>query len=138
MGKFSQQFLLLGAYDLGGATFSPIVGLSYLNNTNFGTDAHGEFDFDVLNVNFAGVFQIGRTWSLRPTLNFNNFSVTQVLHNSLHRLHSVSPSVFYLHNHLSIGLWGTVLKTMIGYLNPISIISFNQLGLGVLPYQLAI
>lgn len=64
---------LLGAYDLGGATFSPIVGLSYLNNTNFGTDAHGEFDFDVLNVNFAGVFQIGRTWSLRPTLNFNNF-----------------------------------------------------------------
>jgi hypothetical protein len=64
---------LLGSYDLGGATFSPIIGLSYLNNTNFGTDGHSEFNFDVLNVNFAGVFQIGRTWSLRPNLSFNNY-----------------------------------------------------------------
>ena len=64
---------LLGSYDLGGATFSPILGLSYLKNSNFGTKAHSEFDFDVLNVNFAGVFQIGRSWSLRPNLSFNNF-----------------------------------------------------------------
>jgi len=64
---------LLGSYDLGGATFSPIIGLSYLKNTNFGTDGHSKFNFDVLNVNFAGVFQIGRTWSLRPNLSFNKF-----------------------------------------------------------------
>lgn len=64
---------LLGSYDLGGATFSPIFGLSYLKNSNFGTKGHSGADFDVLNVNFAGVFQIGRTWSLRPNLSFNNF-----------------------------------------------------------------
>jgi len=64
---------LLGSYDLGGATFSPIFGLSYLKNSNFGTKKHSGADFDVLNVNFAGVFQIGRTWSLRPNLSFNNF-----------------------------------------------------------------
>jgi hypothetical protein len=70
--SLSNSFLL-GSYDLGGATLSPILGLSYLNNTNFGSDIHDEFDFDVLNVNFAGVFQIGRSWSLRPNLSFNNF-----------------------------------------------------------------
>lgn len=64
---------LLGSYDLGGATFSPIIGLSYMKNTNFGTDGHSLFDFDTINVNFAGVFQIGKTWSLRPNLSYNHF-----------------------------------------------------------------
>jgi len=64
---------LLGSYDLGGSTFTPIIGLSYLKNSNFGSDVHDSFDFDMLNLNFAGIFQIGRTWTIRPNLRYNHF-----------------------------------------------------------------
>ena len=62
---------LLGAYDLGGASFSPIFSLSYTKFTHFGDDLFDTFDFDSLGLSFAGIFQFSNGWSLRPSLAFN-------------------------------------------------------------------
>ena len=60
--------VLLGAFDLGGATFSPIANLSYTKFTHFGDELFDNFDFDTLGLNFAGIFQFGQGWSIRPGL----------------------------------------------------------------------
>lgn len=62
---------LLGAYDLGGASFSPILSFSYMKFTHFGDDFFDTFDFDTLGLSFAGIFQFSNGWSLRPSLGFN-------------------------------------------------------------------
>lgn len=63
---------LLGAYDLRGGTFSPVVGLSYTNFNHFGHDKLKELplDFGSLSLNFAGIFTFGKGWSLRPSLGY--------------------------------------------------------------------
>jgi hypothetical protein len=61
---------LLGSYDLRGATFSPVIGLSYTNFTHFGHDLVKEIDFGSLTLNFAGIFTFGKGWSLRPSLGY--------------------------------------------------------------------
>ncbi|MFL2912707.1 MAG: hypothetical protein ACJZ5X_04520 [Opitutales bacterium] len=62
---------LLGAYDMGGASFSPILSLSYTKYTHFGDDFFDTFDFDSLGLSFAGIFQFSNGWSLRPSLSYN-------------------------------------------------------------------
>ena len=59
---------LLGAFDLGGATFAPMISLNYTKFTHFGDELFDNFDFDSLNLNFAGVFQFGQGWTIRPNL----------------------------------------------------------------------
>jgi len=61
---------LLGSYDLRGATFSPVIGLSYTNFNHFGHDLVKEIDFGSLTLNFAGIFTFGKGWSLRPSLGY--------------------------------------------------------------------
>ena len=61
---------LLGAYDLGGASFSPLITLNYSKFTHFGDSLFSTFDFDSLNLNFVGIFQFSNGWSLRPSLGF--------------------------------------------------------------------
>jgi len=61
---------LLGSYDLRGATFSPVIGLSYTNFTHFGHDLVKEIDFGSLTLNFAGIFTFAKGWSLRPSLGY--------------------------------------------------------------------
>lgn len=63
-----RNHFLLGAFDLGGATFSPMISLSYTKFTHFGDDLFDNFDFDSLGINFAGVFQFGQGWTIRPSL----------------------------------------------------------------------
>ncbi len=62
---------LLGAYDLGGASFSPLLSLNYTKFSHFGDDMFDTFDFDSMGLNFAGIFQFGKGWSLRPGLGYN-------------------------------------------------------------------
>jgi hypothetical protein len=59
---------LLGAFDLGGATFAPMISLSYTKLNHFGHDLNGISDFDSLGLNFAGVFQFGQGWTINPNL----------------------------------------------------------------------
>ena len=82
---------LLGAYDLGGLTFSPIINLSYTKFTHFGDDLFENFDFDTLGLNFAGIFQFGQGWSIRPSLGFNfDLNPSEGLERQYHQ---VSPSL---------------------------------------------
>ena len=62
---------LLGAYDLGGASFSPILTFSYMKFNHFGDDLFETFDFDSLGLSFSGIFQFSNGWNLRPNLSFN-------------------------------------------------------------------
>ena len=66
-----QNNFLLGAYDLGGASFSPVLSLSYTKFTHFGDEIFEVYDFDTLGLSFAGIFQFSNGWSLRPGLGFN-------------------------------------------------------------------
>ena len=63
-----RNHFLLGAFDLGGATFSPMISLDYTKFTHFGDELFDNFDFDSLGINFAGVFQFGQGWTIRPSL----------------------------------------------------------------------
>jgi hypothetical protein len=84
---------LLGAYDLRGATFSPVIGLSYTNFTHFGHEVVKEMDFGSLSLNFAGIFTFGKGWSLRPSL---GYTVDLSLEDSLSRQYSqVSPGIAF-------------------------------------------
>lgn len=62
---------LLGAYDLGGSSFSPFLSLNYVKFSHFGNDLFNTFDFDSLGLNFAGIFQFDKGWSVRPSLGYN-------------------------------------------------------------------
>ena len=84
---------LLGAYDLRGATFSPVVGLNYTNFNHFGHDKLKDLplDFGSLSLNFAGIFTFGKGWSLRPSL---GYTVDLSLEDSMSRQYSqVSPGI---------------------------------------------
>lgn len=82
---------LLGAYDLRGATFSPIIGLSYTNFTHFGHEFVKNMDFGSISLNFAGIFSFGKGWSIRPSL---GYTADLSLEESMSRQYSqISPSV---------------------------------------------
>ena len=78
---------LLGAYDLRGATFSPVFGLSYTNFNHFGHDKVKVYapDFGSLSLNFAGIFTFGKSWSLRPSL---GYTADLSIENSMNRQYS--------------------------------------------------
>ena len=59
---------LLGAYDFGGASFSPIIGLGLSNSTHFGNDDLAALDSNNLNISFVGIFQFPQGWSARTGL----------------------------------------------------------------------
>ena len=59
---------LLGAFDLGGASFSPLASVNYSKTNHFGNDALEILDSDSLSLSFAGIFQFSGGWSLRGSL----------------------------------------------------------------------
>jgi hypothetical protein len=103
---------LLGAYDLRGATFSPIVSLSYTNFNHFGHELVETIDFGSLTLNFAGIFTFGKGWSLRPSLGYTaDFS----LEDGMSRLYSqLSPSLA-LGKSFSMGKAQSFLEWSLGY-----------------------
>ena len=71
---------LLGAYDFGGVSFSPILGLGLSNSTPFGDDDLKVLDSNNLNVSFVGIFQFPKGWSIRSGLSSSfdfNTAMTQ-------------------------------------------------------------
>jgi hypothetical protein len=82
---------LLGAFDLGGATFSPIANLSYTKFTHFGDELFRIYDLDVLGLNFAGIFQFGQGWSIRPGLGLTFDFDPRKGHDRVY--HQISPSL---------------------------------------------
>jgi len=56
---------LLGAYDLGGASFSPILALGVNNSSYFGDEDLGVADSSTLRLSFNGIFQFSDGWSAR-------------------------------------------------------------------------
>ncbi|MDG0965620.1 MAG: hypothetical protein P8O23_11190 [Opitutales bacterium] len=86
-----RNHFLLGAFDLGGATFSPMVSLNYTKFTHFGDELFDSFDFDSLGLNFAGVFQIGQGWTIRPNLGLSfDLNPKEGLERQYHQ---ISPSI---------------------------------------------
>ncbi|GEM_PF-750491 len=59
---------LLGAFDLGGASFSPLASINYSKTNHFGNDDLETLDSDSLSLSFAGIFQFSGGWSLRGSL----------------------------------------------------------------------
>jgi len=59
---------LLGAYDFGGASFSPILSLGIRNSIYFGDDDLSVLDSNNFNVSFTGIFQFPNGWSARSGL----------------------------------------------------------------------
>ena len=109
--SISNNFLL-GAYDLRGATFSPVIGLSYTNFTHFGHDLVKEMDFGSLSLNFAGIFTFGKGWSLRPSL---GYTADLSLEDSMSRQYSqVSPGIA-LGKSFSIGKAQSFLEWAMNY-----------------------
>jgi hypothetical protein len=105
---------LLGAYDLRGATFSPVVGLSYTNFNHFGHDKLKDLplDFGSLHLNFAGIFTFGKGWSLRPSL---GYTADLSLEDSMSRQYSqVSPGIA-LGKSFSIGTAQSFLEWSMNY-----------------------
>jgi len=66
--SLSNSFLL-GAYDLKGASFSPILSLALSNAKHFGDDKLAVLDSSSLNISFVGIFQFANGWSFRSGLN---------------------------------------------------------------------
>jgi len=93
---------LLGAYDLRGATFSPVVGLSYTNFNHFGHDKVKLYakDFGSLSLNFAGIFTFGKGWSLRPSL---GYTADLSIENNMNRQYSQIVPGLALGKSFSIG-----------------------------------
>ena len=59
---------LLGAFDLGGASFSPLANINFTRVNHFGHDDLDILDSDSLSISFAGIFQFSGGWSLRGSL----------------------------------------------------------------------
>ena len=93
---------LLGAYDLRGATFSPVVGLNYTNFNHFGHDKVKVYakDFGSLSLNFAGIFTFGKGWSLRPSL---GYTADLSIENNMNRQYSQIVPGLALGKSFSIG-----------------------------------
>ena len=86
-----RNHFLLGAFDLGGATFSPMISLNYTKLAHFGHDLNNLSNFDSLGLNFAGVFQFGQGWTIRPSL---GLSVDLNPNKGLERqYHQITPSI---------------------------------------------
>ena len=86
-----RNHFLLGAFDLGGATFAPMISLNYSKLTHFGHDLNDNYNFDTLSLSFAGVFQFGQGWTIRPNLGLS-FDLNP--NEGLKRLyHQISPSL---------------------------------------------
>ena len=63
----------LGVFDLGGASFSPLLGINLSSSTYFGDEYYDTADFDdqSLNLSFSGIFQFANGFSIRPNLSYN-------------------------------------------------------------------
>ena len=59
------NFFLLGAYDLGGAAFSPLFSLGYSKFSHFGDDDVDILDFDTLQFGPNAFFQFDQGWTFR-------------------------------------------------------------------------
>ena len=59
---------ILGAFDLGGASFSPILSLGYSKFTHFGDEIIESFDFDTLSISPNAFFQFSNGWTFRAGL----------------------------------------------------------------------
>jgi|TARA_B100001057_G_scaffold49847_1_gene44437 hypothetical protein len=59
---------ILGAFDLGGASFSPILSLGYSKFSHFGDDDIDSFDFDTLSISPNAFFQFSNGWTFRGGL----------------------------------------------------------------------
>ena len=72
----------LGAFDLGSVSFSPILSIHLSTNSYFGHELYedGSHDNELLNLSFAGIFQLANNFSIRPSLalssQFNNWALT--------------------------------------------------------------
>ena len=65
----------LGAFDLGGATFSPILSLNLDRSSFFGDEHYDQPHYQYQNSlvgSFAGIFQLPGNWSIRPSFSFNS------------------------------------------------------------------
>ena len=103
---------LLGAYDLRGATFSPVVSLSYTNFNHFGHELVKTIDFGSLTLNFAGIFTFGKGWSIRPSLGYTaDFS----LEDSMSKQYSQLSPGLALGKSFSIGKAQSFLEWSLGY-----------------------
>lgn len=65
--SISNNFLL-GAYDFGGASFTPLLGIGLINSSYFGNDALKVLNSNNLNLNFLCIFQFSEGWSIRGGL----------------------------------------------------------------------
>jgi hypothetical protein len=80
----------LGVFDLGGASFSPLLGINLSSSTYFGDEYYDTADFDdqSLNLSFSGIFQFTNGFSIRPTLSYNaQFKKGDILY------HETAPSL---------------------------------------------
>ena len=59
---------ILGAFDLGGASFSPILSIGYSKFTHFGDEIIETFDFDTLSFSPNAFFQFSSGWTFRAGL----------------------------------------------------------------------
>ena len=67
-GNSLRNNFLLGAFDLGGASFSPLASINFTRINHFGHDDLDILDSDSLSISFAGIFQFSGGWSLRGSL----------------------------------------------------------------------
>jgi hypothetical protein len=65
--SLSNHFIL-GAFDLSGASFSPILSIGYSKFTHFGDDIIETFDFDTLSISPNAFFQFSNGWTFRGGL----------------------------------------------------------------------
>lgn len=109
--SLSNNFLL-GAYDLRGATFSPVIGLNYTNFTHFGHEFVKQMDFGSVSLNFAGIFTFGKGWSIRPSI---GYTADLSLEDSMSRQYSqISPTIS-LGKSFSWGKLSSFVDWSIGY-----------------------
>ena len=110
---------LLGAYDLRGSTFSPILSISYTNFNHFGHTFVPKIDFGSLNLNFAGIFTFGKGWSIRPSIGYTaDFSSSDGMSRTYSQL---SPAIA-LGKNFSIGKVSSFLDFSLGYTSTNSVV----------------
>ena len=65
----------LGAFDLGGTSFSPILSLNLATSSFFGHELYDNSIYKYQNSlggSFAGIFQLPSNWSIRPSISINS------------------------------------------------------------------
>lgn len=87
------NFFLLGAYDLGGAAFSPLFSLGYSKFSHFGDDDVDILDFDTLQFGPNAFFQFDQGWSFRAGLGVMlDFSPNNSMEKTYHQ---ITPTVAF-------------------------------------------